>query len=158
VGLPTMISMFKDKRIMTNEQIQSIQDATGAGRYIIRLVEYYIKGVQPAPVHVPQSEPDRTAQLVRPLPETMSRDEMLQHYSAHANLCAHEALQYQRRIRDLEKVLSAAPVPPGWKLVPVEPTPRMVHAGWEHHPSAHGDTYVPLLWKAMIAASPEVPR
>jgi hypothetical protein len=41
------------------------------------------------------------------LPETMSRDEMLAYYSNYANLCAHEALRYQKRIRDLEAKLAA---------------------------------------------------
>jgi hypothetical protein len=43
----------------------------------------------------------------RALPETMTRDEMLKYYSSYANLCAHEALQYQKRIRELEAALDA---------------------------------------------------
>jgi len=43
----------------------------------------------------------------RPLPESMSRDEMLKYYSSHANLLSHEALQYQKRIRELEAALAA---------------------------------------------------
>jgi len=54
----------------------------------------------------------------RPLPETMSRDEMLKHYSVYANLCAHEALQYQKRIRDLEEALRKALAPSGVAEVP----------------------------------------
>ncbi len=42
------------------------------------------------------------AEPPRALPETMSRDEMLKYYSSYSNLCAHEALKYQKRIRDLE--------------------------------------------------------
>lgn len=48
----------------------------------------------------------------RPLPESMTRDEMLVYYSNYANVCAHEALQYQRRIRELEVALSSAPPVP----------------------------------------------
>ena len=44
--------------------------------------------------------------------------------------------------------------PAGWKLVPVEPTPKMVEAAREHH---EGEAYLPFsLYKAMIAAAPEV--
>lgn len=48
------------------------------------------------------------AQEVRPLPESMSRDEMLRHYSNHANVMAHEALRYQKRILDLQRQLEVA--------------------------------------------------
>ena len=44
--------------------------------------------------------------------------------------------------------------PPGWRLVPIEPTPKMVEAAREHH---EGEAYLPFsLYKAMIAAAPEV--
>jgi hypothetical protein len=42
------------------------------------------------------------------LPTGMPRDEMLQYYSDYANLCAIEALRYQKRIHELE---TAAPAP-----------------------------------------------
>ena len=48
------------------------------------------------------------------------------------------------------------PVQPGWALVPIEPTPRMIAAGWKHHPSAWADVSVPLLWADMIAAAPQI--
>jgi hypothetical protein len=49
---------------------------------------------------------------------------MLAYYSNYANLCAHEALRYQKRIRDLEAKLAAhqgaqPAVPEGMRLVPV---------------------------------------
>lgn len=53
--------------------------------------------------------------------------------------------------------LYAAPVPPaesavpdGWKLVPVEPTPEMVQAGWEEHEGSVEGVYL-----AMLAAAPK---
>lgn len=45
-------------------------------------------------------------------------------------------------------------IPEGWRLVPVEPTPEMVRAGWKHHPSAFGDEFVPAMYRAMLAAAP----
>lgn len=70
-----------------------------------RLAERRIAATQP-----PASNAgERTEQLVRPLPETMTRDEMLKYYSSYANLCAHEALEYQKRIRDLEAALATKP-------------------------------------------------
>lgn len=47
----------------------------------------------------------------RALPETMDRDEMLKYYSSYANLCAHESLQYQKRIRELQAALASTPPP-----------------------------------------------
>lgn len=49
---------------------------------------------------------------------------------------------------------SRAPAQEGWQLVPKEPTPEMVRAGWEKHPSAWGDAIVPEIYKAMLAAAP----
>lgn len=44
--------------------------------------------------------------------------------------------------------------PPGYVLVPVEPTPEMVASAREHH---EGSPYLPIgLYRAMIAAAPEV--
>lgn len=51
----------------------------------------------------------------KPLPETMSKDEMLKYYSSYANLCAHEALQYQKRIQELEKALAKERSDRGWE-------------------------------------------
>lgn len=45
-----------------------------------------------------------------------------------------------------------------WQMVPKAPTPDMVHAGWQEHPSPHGDAVVPQLWAAMLAAAPEPPH
>lgn len=45
-----------------------------------------------------------------------------------------------------------------WQMVPKTPTPGMVRAGWTQHPSAHGDTVVPAVWTAMLAAAPEPPH
>lgn len=68
----------------------------------------------PAPVQQGVGVPEGP----RPLPESMSRDEMLKYYSSYSNLCAHEALRYQKRIRDLEAaLLAAAP----------NPQPALVH-------------------------------
>ena len=89
-----------------------------------------IARLRAAPADAPVAEPVAFTG-VRPLPETMTRDEMLKHYTAHANLLAHEALQYQKQIRDLQQQLAAnSPVPdeakdaarldalsrPGWEL------------------------------------------
>jgi hypothetical protein len=60
------------------------------------------------------------------------------------------------------------PVPPGWKLVPVKPTPEMRQAalemsrGWhptgcEPMPHAYEIWASDLVYRAMIAASPEKP-
>jgi hypothetical protein len=46
------------------------------------------------------------------LPESMSRDEALKYYSDYANGQSNEALRYQKRIRDLEAALKAAPIVP----------------------------------------------
>jgi hypothetical protein len=43
-----------------------------------------------------------------PLPETMSRDEMLRYYSEYANMVCGEVTVYQRRIRNLQAVLQQA--------------------------------------------------
>lgn len=42
------------------------------------------------------------------LPESMSRDEMLQYYSNHANVLAQEAISYQKRILKLTEAAQAA--------------------------------------------------
>ena len=103
VGQPIRFALGMDahERLSEHQIAQAKKWAAATGS---TTAEFHTVSAAPA---VPLT--DRTAQIVRPLPETMSRDEMLQHYSAHANLCAHEALQYQKRIRDLEKALSAAP-------------------------------------------------
>lgn len=47
----------------------------------------------------------------------------------------------------------AGRVPPGWKLVPVEPTPEMVEA------TQVGPVNYPMLcWRAMLAAAPQPPK
>ena len=44
-------------------------------------------------------------------------------------------------------------VPPGWKLVPIEPTPEMWKAGL-----AHLFRDVDAVWRAMLAEVPEAPK
>ena len=44
-------------------------------------------------------------------------------------------------------------VPPGWKLVPIEPTPEMWKAGL-----AHLFMDVDAVWRAMLAEVPEAPK
>ena len=55
----------------------------------------------------------------------------------------------------LEPLYTAPPsaVPPGWKLVPIEPTPEMWKAGL-----AHLFRDVDAVWRAMLAEVPEAPK
>lgn len=51
---------------------------------------------------------------------------------------------------------SAAVIPPGWKLVPIEPTPDMRLAAQDAFPRSASFVF-PMLWDAMLAASPTPP-
>ena len=56
--------------------------------------------------------------------------------------------------RQAERAIHAAllTAPPGYVLVPVEPTPEMLRAAREHH---EGEAYLPVsLYRAMLAAAP----
>jgi len=64
-----------------------------------------------------------------------------------------DALAQARRI--LSAPPAPVPVPPGWKLVPVEPTPEMITAG--ERSGGYGGFSVEDCYCRMIAASPEVP-
>jgi hypothetical protein len=57
-------------------------------------------------------------------------------------------------------VPAPVPVPPGWKLVPVEPTDEMRRVGadvWHLH-DGHLTRVIGDVYRAMLAASPEVPN
>ncbi len=49
------------------------------------------------------------------------------------------------------------PAPPGWELVPVEPTPEMCISGDAARHSVVTQARTAVIYRAMIAASPEVP-
>lgn len=55
--------------------------------------------------------------------------------------------------RDSRLFGNAPAVPPGWKLVPIEPTPEMWKAGL-----AHLFRDVDAVWRAMLAEVPEAPK
>jgi len=59
------------------------------------------------------------------------------------------------------KAAHAAPapaVPPGWVLVPVEPTQEMVKAGWAIYSGTDKNEFHPnMVWVDMIAAAPPAP-
>mgnify|MGYP000045811893 FL=1 len=70
------------------------------------------------------------------------------HY--HVLSCPDEWPGYETRL------LYAAPQPsspPGWKLVPVEPTSKMIVAGAEADPQFF--THAQFVYRAMLAAAPE---
>lgn len=52
-----------------------------------------------------------------------------------------------------------APVPAGWQLVPVEPTPEMIRASWDLAGVGlveHGKrAYISIAYKAMLSAAPK---
>jgi len=60
-------------------------------------------------------------------------------------------------LRAFAKSMDAEPVvPPGWRLVPIEPTEAMIEAHFAAHAAAapvFAD--VPDIWRSMLAASPQ---
>jgi hypothetical protein len=57
----------------------------------------------------------------------------------------------EEAIQNIRAMLLNAPDPAGWKLVPVQGTEKMMHAGEDvDRPKTYGK-----IWEAMIAASPE---
>ena len=60
---------------------------------------------------------------------------------------------------DVERLYTTPPqtVPPGWKLVPVEPTQQMIRA-YDPSGSMAGASWGKRQWLAMIAAAPKAPK
>lgn len=50
----------------------------------------------------------------------------------------------------IDALRAALSAPPGWQLVPVEPTQEMVRAGWIDKEDTNPDD----IWAAMLAAAP----
>ena len=46
-------------------------------------------------------------------------------------------------------------VPEGWQIVPVEPTPEMISAGWEHTALPCWSEDVAKAYRAMLSAAPK---
>ena len=80
--------------------------------------------VQPAT----QQREDAEPVLPRHLPESMCKDEMLKYYADYSNLVSHEAVLYQKRIRDLEKLVAAHP-PKRQQM-----TDKEIYEAWKAHP------------------------
>ncbi|EOI3465047.1 hypothetical protein ACMSW1_002524 [Cronobacter dublinensis] len=60
--------------------------------------------------------------------------------------------------QQFESLAGKAVVPEGWKLVPVEPSPKMLVALWEHRDSMRGvseNKIASVGYKAMLAVAPE---
>ena len=57
---------------------------------------------------------------------------------------------------EVSRLATGRETPDGWKLVPVEPTPEMVKAGYLHK---HRDAYDPEadVYRAMLATAPAAP-
>lgn len=78
---------------------------------------------------------------------------------------AHELKQSADEADRLRSLLSAAPAsPPGWVLVPVEPTEEMLIAGRDaqnaavyRRPQPTGTEYAAEYYRAMLAATPHPP-
>jgi len=63
------------------------------------------------------------------------------------------------RIAELSYTPSSYPVPHGWKLVPIEPTQKMIDAGYDTLEPDYGeddeDVGVTRSYKAMLSAAPQ---
>ena len=73
---------------------------------------------------------------------------------------SHLASEAAAEITRLRAALAAQQPPPGWRMVPEEPTQEMLRAAWFAddqaftHGAAHGATDE-AIWYAMLAAAPQ---
>lgn len=65
-----------------------------------------------------------------------------------------DAIAVVEEARDRLTTPPAPVVPPGWKLVPVEPTQALLDEAWK---SMQGNISAGVTWAAMLAAAPEAP-
>ena len=58
-------------------------------------------------------------------------------------------LEYARQLKQRTALQDEPAVPDGWKLVPIEATPDMLNASWDHH-----GIYHPSAYRTMVAVAP----
>jgi len=105
-----LVRQLREKRFVTELYNDGEFSRTDVGQWMQTAAQYLLA----------LSDELREHLLARPpagQPENMSRDEMLAYYSQYANLQSTEALQYQKRIRELEARLAATRPPAGQKPV-----------------------------------------
>ena len=105
------------------------------------------QAAQPAPAQEPQPVSNTDE-----LPQRLSDERIMHFWDIHAGMPTEKYPLNYKDVRAFARAIEAAIVPPGYALVPIEPTHGMLSAlTQEWHPSKHGP--MKQRYRAMIAAA-----